>query len=296
MKTRLENFFDYNSKFNLINDALNNDAKKINKFHSSNVEYFKMKINFNESKESISWHFRNFRSLREIFHSALMFEESKAIENEYTITSVFFCKYYSLLHALKAVLYLTPIQNFSPRLGHAQTVNIFMDNYCQGKRKVFEKDEVIELSTLLRNLREVTSYQLPHSGSDFLSEKEFRHLEQRLSFYLIKLYQLAHYLSFVLNKVHKKVDISSNFTLFDNMKKEYFYTPHPTKKEYIDFSDKIFIRDTIRADSTYCEPFQLFLEHEEDEFLLYGGFDYLKNSKLQFQLDNVTRFIWKAFI
>lgn len=62
MKNRLEEYFEYNPKLNLINEALHYDAKKINQFHSSNIDYFKKKVNFNVNKTSILWHFRNFRA------------------------------------------------------------------------------------------------------------------------------------------------------------------------------------------------------------------------------------------
>ena len=293
MKKRLEDFFDYPKSFKFLNNTLISE-KNINQFHSSNIEFFKRKIDFTLAENSIDWHFRNFRSLREIFHSSLMYTESKVIENQYCIASIFFTKYYSFLHAVKSVLYLTPIDNFNPRIGHSQTINLFVNNYCQGKRKLFNKDAFIKYSKLLRDLREVTSYQIPHSGSDFLTKDEFEEIDRKLTFYLKKLFQLAHYLSFVADREHKSVSIQKNYELFYKYKDIYFTTPHPLKETHIDFSDNIFIHDTLRADGTYCPPFTLFLEHEEDEFLLYGGFDYLNNSNKSFDVADVTSFIWKA--
>lgn len=293
MNERLEKFFEYHANFNLLNQTLKN-PKAINRFHSSNVEFFKTKVDFSIDKNSMDWHFRSFRALREIFHSSLMYIESKVSEKQYCIASVFFAKYYSFLHAVKSVLYLTPIENFNPRLGHSQSINIFMNNYCQGRRKIFEMEEFNQFSKTLRDLREVTSYQIPHSGYNFLDEQGFLEIEKKLSNHLLKLYQLSHYLSFIASKTHKSIPILDNYNLFNLYKNKYFSTPHPIKNEHIDYSDEVFIDDTVKANATYCEPFCILFEHEMDEFQLYGGFDYFEHAETTFKPTDVTSFISKA--
>ncbi|MDO6613941.1 hypothetical protein Q4601_17870 [Shewanella sp. 1_MG-2023] len=293
MNDRLNQFFEYHANFNLLDETLKT-PKSINKFHSANVEYFNNKVDFSKDENSIDWHFRSFRSLRQIFHSSLMYTESKVTEKQYCIASVFFSKYYAFLHAVKSVLYITPMEKFSPRLGHSQSINMFMSNYCQGKRKVFDKGEFESFAKTLRDLREITSYQIPHSGSNFLNEDDFKNIENQLSHYLLKLYQLSHYLSFIVSKKHISVPVVSNYELFHSYEIKYFRTPHPFKSDHIDYSDDVFINDTIRANATYCEPFCIIFEHEMDEFQIYSGFEYLEHDESTFVPQDVTSFIWKA--
>ncbi|TQF70039.1 hypothetical protein [Pseudoalteromonas luteoviolacea] len=293
MNNKLRCFFEYGVNFDLLDQALKN-PKSINKFHSSNIEFFKNKVDFSKEEVSMDWHFRSFRAFREVFHSSLMYAESKVTERQSCIASVFFTKYYSFLHAVKSVLYLTPMENFDPRLGHSQSINIFMNHYCQGKRKVFDKEEFEQFAKMLRDLREVTSYQIPHSGHGFLNEDDYRNIEDKLSSYLLKLYQLSHYLSFIASKTHISIPITDNYSLFSSYKTKYFNTPHPFKSGHIDYSDEVFINDTLRANATYCEPFCILFEHEMDEFQMYGGFDYLDNAESTFEHRAVTSFIWKA--
>ncbi|MEZ8012717.1 MULTISPECIES: hypothetical protein [Vibrio] len=293
MNERLNQFFEYHANFNLLDETLKT-PKRINKFHSANVEYFKNKVDFSKNENSMDWHFRSFRSFRQIFHSSLMYTESKLTEKQYCIASVFFTKYYSFLHAVKSVLYLTPMEKFDPRLGHSQSINMFMNHYCQGKRKIFDKNEFENFSKTLRDLREITSYQIPHAGDDFLNKDEFLKIEAKLSNYLLKLYQLSHYLSFIASRIHRSIPILSNYKLFESYKIKYFRTTHPFKSEHIDCSDNVFISDTLRADATYCEPFCIIFEHEMDEFQIYSGFDYLQHDESTFMPRDVTSFIWKA--
>ena len=107
------------------------------------------------------WIIRYYKAIWEMYSSSSIFVESKLHLNNNCFISYYFCLYYSLFHAMNALIYLnpnTPIKTVF-RVSHHKLKNVFKSEFCNSK-SIFD-NTTIELFENLKFKREYFSYNAP---------------------------------------------------------------------------------------------------------------------------------------
>jgi len=151
------------------------------------------------------------RSCREIISSAILFTEAKAAHSNGCVATTYFSTYYSLFHAMWAVVLLNSDLDDIERISHEKLKNLFIDHYI---RHGFLDTNVEKVILESRNMREFYSYNIPNNMAGALLD--FCLIED----ILLKCYQLANLHSWILTRETKVVRCTDKNKEF--MTEQYF--------------------------------------------------------------------------
>lgn len=142
----------------------------------------------------IEWDLRCRKTLREIFSSATFFMEAKKNLEMGCFSSYYFCLYYSLFHALYAVIFLDVNSSMEKLLviTHKSIINTFVGTFANSKGDILSKD-VKEEFCELKYKREYYSYVTPFNNIFNYSEDI-----QQLEKILVQCYQLGSFHSLMV--------------------------------------------------------------------------------------------------
>ncbi|TEB05589.1 hypothetical protein Psch_02630 [Pelotomaculum schinkii] len=273
-----ENYTEYSySNFSSLNQRVSDSKeqkKYIDSWKNKYADYFKK----HPPEESFLWNIRVHKSLKEVFSSSAMYQESLVAKESRCWASFYFLSYYSLFHAFLACVYMLPnesLDNLS-EITHSKLVNVFNSTFCSGRPQIID-ESVCEVFSILKYLREYYSYHMP--PNHFLYEhKDNIKPDIVLPDCLKPCFQLASLLSEIVEsafiKYHKK--ISNKIKYFQFVRDNFYLVncrKHPITNQYlIDYVDKVRLKETFEYPGPV--PFVIELEHFSDEFGLYEGAEF----------------------
>ena len=188
---------------------MNLDKEEAEKYYSQCMNKYKSFFKDDSENKTIMMANRSIRARREIISSARLFEEAKTSYNHGCISATYFSTYYSLFHAMWAVLFLDPLRgNDIVEITHSKLKNIFCDCYT---RVGFFDVDMEEFILNLKDIREFYSYNIPYN---MINSIDFNMLET----ILLKCYQLANLHNNIISVCIKKIPVSE-----DNISRIYEY-------------------------------------------------------------------------
>lgn len=167
--SRFYNKKEYASVNTDIIDLYISDSNMQNQYYSMWIDKYKkyfaelIKNNSKESNDIIAeWKIRYYKATWEMFSSAAFFTEAEFTRSQDCYVSFYFDIYYSLLHAMQALIYLSPSQNMESlfRMSHHKIKNLLSSLYCC-KKQLFHNKGIIEFFEKLKYMREFYSYNTP---------------------------------------------------------------------------------------------------------------------------------------
>ncbi len=200
--SRFYNKEEYGSVNTGIIDLYISNSDKQNQYYAMWINKYKKyytELNKNNSKDSnydeecndgndkiAEWKIRYYKSTWEMFSSAVLFTEAEFTYSQDCYVSFYFDIYYSLLHAMQALIYLSPSQNFESlfRMSHHKIKNCFSSLYCC-KKQLFHDSGIIEFFEELKYMREFYSYNTPMN----LIPDDIKRKLNRCKSYVTALYQ-----------------------------------------------------------------------------------------------------------
>lgn len=228
-------------------------------------EMFKSSDNLNV----IDWRVREWRAIKEIFASSILYKEAKiALENR-CISSYYFSAYYSLFHAMLSSICLDTnitLEKISD-INHSKVGNQFRNTYCHGKNSILSEDIYVFFNEL-KYLREYYSYTLPFNMT-FYKNSHMENLEK----FIIQCFQLTNLQSLMLEKCNKhglscKITTKEEEYRLRSSLNKLVAKPDINGIYVIDSADKN-IRDEIIKYGVGFNFIAIQLEHIYDEFRTY---------------------------
>ena len=222
----------------------------------------------------IEWDLRCRKTLREIFSSATFFMEAKKNLEMGCFSSYYFCLYYSLFHALYAIIFLDVNSSMEKLLDitHKSIINTFVGTFANSKSDILSTD-VKEEFCELKYKREYYSYVTPFNNIFNYSEDI-----QQLEKILVQCYQLGSFHSLMVENAYKKKkakatilrsneEMNHFFELFERL----FSKKDDIGKNKLD-SSSLFLRAELLQCGFRPAYIALDLEHQMDEFHTYDHF------------------------
>ena len=166
------------------------------------------------------WIIRYYKALWEMYSSSSIYTEAEVHLNNNCFISYYFCLYYSLFHAMNALIYLDPhiLAKTVYRISHYKLKNIFKSDFCNSKG-IFD-NSVIKLFEDLKFKREYFSYSSPMNMVYDSWEKDINVVKDMLC----KIYQVLALHSSIAKKEFPFLQYSNitNKKLFSLKFKSYF--------------------------------------------------------------------------
>lgn len=148
----------------------------------------------------IDWEIRSWKSIKEIYASAIFYKEAEYAYANRCMSSYYFLLYYSLFHAMWSTLCYSVNINIETllQLTHQNLGNSFKNTFCTGNNAIV-KEEIYTTFTQLKLLREYYSYTPPLNLSLY-KEEYIKKLDECLT----QCFQLSNLHSFLLEKSFQK--------------------------------------------------------------------------------------------
>ena len=207
-KNGFESFFIYFSDFIHLNINLGGvDGCKA--YHDRWMQRYSTAIAKWSSYDTAIWCVRCRQSLKLSFSATLFALSADTVGKTKSKAGEHFLAYYSMLHAMWAVLYLHPDQTVDQITGitHSKVANLFHAEFASGKKPIIVEN-VRELAADLRFLREYYSYRMP-LNSPFEANAGLSVSYSRLGGFVKQSIQLANLHSHFIKKAADKLGKSS---------------------------------------------------------------------------------------
>ena len=173
-----ESYVKYTANFSKLNALIPAKENQIKYITLLKEKYRKVFVN-NEFCESYLWNIRTYKSLKEVFTAALMFEESLIAKESNCWTSFYYLSYYSLFHAMLACVYMLPNENIKnlSEITHSKLRNVFLSSFCNGKLAIIDA-QICDDFSILKYQREYYSYHMP--PNHFLYENKHHNIHENI--------------------------------------------------------------------------------------------------------------------
>ncbi len=262
----------YGGNFNTIKEKLNSVKEQdiyYQKWMGNYSEMFKTSDDLNV----IDWKVREWRAIKEIYASAILFKEAQCSLENRCMASYYFSAYYSIFHAMLSAICLDTNITLEQikDITHSKVGNQFKNTYCHGKNSILSED-IYTFFNKAKYLREYYSYT-PPLNITFYDESYLDNLKK----FLVKCFQLTNLQSLILEKSNKH-DCSRTVTTGEQYMHVIEVFNKLVSKQSIDENNKYVLDSAdlnVRNDILTCGiDFQfiaLQLDHTFDEFRLYNG-------------------------
>jgi hypothetical protein len=156
-----ERFFDYVSNFIHLNINLGSQAA-CHRYHDDWMQRYRSAMAQWTDYDIAIWSVRCRQSLKLSFSATYFALSADEARQGKVLASAYYLAYYSMLHAMWAVLFLHPDQsvNSVAEITHSKIANVFHSSFAHKKGSIIQTD-VKELAENLRFLREYYSYRMP---------------------------------------------------------------------------------------------------------------------------------------
>lgn len=253
----------------------------------------------NNSIEIIELNVREWRAIKELYASAILYEESKFALKNSCVSSYYFSLYYSIFHAMLSsicfdnTITLDQIAN----INHSKVGKQFKNTYCHGKGAILS-DDIYFLFNKLKYLREYYSYTPPLNMS-FYDSSYSKSIEESI----IKCYQITNLQSLILEKSFfknskcMKVDTVEKYEhVIESFKKLVSKPGIDNKNKYIfDVADNNRMNETLK-DGVAFQYIALQLDHTFDEFRTYKEVSDFFRSKDGIKSQSIYGFIYDSIM
>ncbi|UVF19992.1 hypothetical protein HPT29_002235 [Microvirga terrae] len=200
-----EPYFDYVSNFLHLNINLGG-PEGCKAYHDNWMRRYNSAMTKWSSYEAAIWSVRCRQSLKLSFSATFFALSADKVGSTTTIKSAeYYLAYYSMLHAMWAVIYLHPEQSLDhvTAITHSKIANVFHSEFASGTNPVIVENEK-ELAEDLRFLREYYSYRMP-LNSPFAASPSLSLSYSRLGGFVKQSIQLANLHSHMIRKVAERI-------------------------------------------------------------------------------------------
>ncbi|EOU2050039.1 MAG: hypothetical protein E6610_03895 [Clostridium perfringens] len=267
-----ESINEYGCNFNNIREKLT-DSRKEDIYYQKWMKNYSELFNRNDSFEIIEWKAREWRAIKEIYASAILYKESEFALKNRCMASYYFSLYYSLFHAMLSSICLDTNITLEKiiDINHSKVGKQFKNTYCNGKGAILT-DDIYILFNKFKYLREYYSYTPPMNMPLYDSN-----YSESLRKYIIQCFQLTNLQSLILEKSFlkkcksDKIDTPEKYYHLICSFKRLVSKPSIEKDDYIlDQADKNVMREIAK----YGIEFNFIsnqLDYTFDEFRSYDG-------------------------
>ncbi|MBR3419913.1 MAG: hypothetical protein IKG82_14595 [Oscillospiraceae bacterium] len=169
-------------------DCFINDLNEQNNYFSKWMAEYKKSFAGLSNDELVEWGIRYYKSVWEMFSACSLYSEAEFNYKQNCYVSFFFDMYYSLLHAMQALIYLSPYQKLNDlfKMSHQKIKNLFRSIFCS-KNQMFSVGSgyIIKFFEELKFNREFYSYNTPLN----IVTNEIESKLNRTRFYLKTIFQ-----------------------------------------------------------------------------------------------------------
>jgi hypothetical protein len=284
-----ESFIDYISSFIHLNMNLGSEAA-CGRYHDKWMRRYQAAMEKWTTYDSAIWSVRCRQSLKLTFSATYFALAAIDARQAKVLASAYYLDYYSMLHAMWAVLFLHPDQTTTSitEINHSKLANVFHSSFSQGKNSILQYNAK-EMAEGLRFMREYYSYRMP-LNSPFDDVEELSSLHAHLGGFVKQSIQLANLHSHLVRKAAERR--GSTGVAVPNFQREEFRSDflRINGKEYqarglrlLDPADEMAEAEflTIGCDLV---PLSLGYEHMFDNYMTY-----VSDSKPEYKIIKKTR-------
>lgn len=176
--------------------------EKLNTDKAQDIYYQKWMSNYSQMFKTsndldvIDWKVREWRAIKEIYASAILYKEAQFSLGNRCISSYYFSTYYSIFHAMLSAICMDTnitLEQIS-HINHLKVGNQFKNTYCHGKNSILSEDIFVFFGKA-KYLREYYSYTPPLNMS-FYDSSYIENLKQ----FVVQCFQLTNLQSLILEK------------------------------------------------------------------------------------------------
>lgn len=270
--------------------------KEQDKYCQKWLENYSRIFKNSNSLEIIEWRVREWRAIKEIYASAILFEEAKFALKNRCMASYYFSLYYSLFHAMLSSICLdnTITLDQISDINHSKLVNQFKNTYCHGKNAILSED-IYTIFNKFKYLREYYSY-IPPLNMSLYEDTHSDSIKELIT----KCYQITNLQSLILEKSSRhcniiKIDSDEKYERVMNSFIKLVSKPNIDNKYVFDEADKNIISETLR-DGAGFQFIALQLDHTFDEFRCYNGSGQFFGSENGIKTGSIYSFIYESIV
>lgn len=275
---KLSDYFEYLTDFHHLDINLGSDAGR-QKYHDEWMKRYKAAMDTWETYDVAIWSVRCRQSLKLCFSSAYFSIEADRAKRDHVFASAYYLAYYSVLHAMWAVLYLHPEESVDnvTEITHSKIAKVFHSWFSQSNNSIIKYNSR-KLAENLRFMREYYSYRMPLNYPFGGIKGNFDPDEFHHRGFVKQCIQLANLHSHLLRKAadrHKSAPagVPYPFECERRFESDFFRIngkEHPDGvTKILDPADRTAFREYQRLG---CElmPHSLAYEHTFDEYMTYA--------------------------
>lgn len=252
------------------------DLKDQDSYCMRQLQHYSSITKSKDVKLTIDWSIRHWKSIKEIYASAIFFKEAEYAYTNRCMSAYYFLLYYSLFHGMLAALCYSINITLEGLLSitHQNLGTSFRDTFCNGKNRIVNP-EIYDLFLELRGLREYYSYTTPLNLSFYKQEHMIK-----LDNFLTECYQLTNFHSLLLEKSRRKNGGSKRVCKIEDrlyLKEMFKRVVLPrnledkTKEYELDDADQNILREFLNEGIGDFWCIGIELDHTYDEFRSYEG-------------------------
>lgn len=200
-----ERFFDYVSSFNHLNINLGSETA-CHRYHDDWMQRYRSAMAQWTDYDTAIWSVRCRQSLKLSFSATYFALSANEARETKMMASAYYLAYYSMLHAMWAVLFLHPDQSVHAitDITHSKIANVFHSSFSPKERGSIIQYNSKELAENLRFLREYYSYRMP-LNSPFHGTGRLAKSHIHLGGFIKQSIQLANLHSHLIRKAAEKL-------------------------------------------------------------------------------------------
>ncbi|AJZ64172.1 hypothetical protein OI25_6112 [Paraburkholderia fungorum] len=286
-KGGFENFFEYVSSYIHLNINLDDDVS-CRRYHDEWMGRYKSAIEKWTRYDVTIWSVRCRQALKLSFSATYFALAAKEAQKNKVLASKYYLSYYSMLHAMWAVLFLHPDLSLDAvtDITHSKIANFFHASFTQKKKGIITYNAK-EMAENLRFMREYYSYRMP-LNYPFGRAENISKTDIHLGGFVKQSIQLANLHSHILRKAAEKQGMSGAACVpseqHDIFRRDFFRIngkEHPTSDlNLLDPADSV-ARDEYLTRGCDLVPLSIGYEHMYDEFMTYAdGGDELPENEI----------------
>ncbi|AIV79242.1 hypothetical protein X994_314 [Burkholderia pseudomallei] len=281
-----EQFFDYVSSFIHLNINLGSEVA-CRRYHDEWMRKYRSAMEKWTEYDVAVWSIRCRQSLKLCFSATYFALSAEEAREAKALASAYYLAYYSILHAMWAVLFLHPEQSVESltTLTHSKMANVFHSSFSHGKGNILRYNAK-EMAEDLRFLREYYSYRMP-LNSPFHKAEVLSQVHIHLGGFVKQSIQLANLHSHLVRKTAERLELqgaSVPDAQRDAFKNDFFRI---NGKEHLARELRLLDPADLQAQEEYlangCDlvPLSIAYDHMFDDYMTYMDDDRPKYEIIQ---------------
>jgi hypothetical protein len=281
-----EPFIDHISSFIHLNINLGSEAA-CHRYHDEWMRRYRAAMEKWTDYDVAIWSVRCRQSLKLSFSATYFALAAEDARQSKVLASAYYLDYYSMLHAMWAVLFLHPDQSVVSitDITHSKIANVFHSSFSHGKESILRYDAK-KMAESLRFMREYYSYRMP-LNSPFEGVKELSSAHAQLGGFVKQSIQLANLHSHLIRKAAERLSLGGvdiPYLQHDAFRNDFFRI---NGKEHLAHGLRLLDPADKMAEAEFltrgCDlvPLSLGYEHMFDDYMTYTeGWDSRPNGEI----------------